>query len=133
MPTAILDHIGFPVSDFARARAFYAATLKPLGIGVVMEVSKEMTGKDEHVGFGIDTPEFWIGSGMVAKTACHVAFIAKTRAAVDAFYTEALAHGGTDNGPPGVRAHYHKHYYAAFVFDPDGNNIEAVCHAPDTA
>ncbi len=74
-------------------------------------------------------PSFWIGEGEPASGPLHVAFAAKTRAAIDAFYAAALQAGGTDNGPPGLRPHYHANYYAAFVRDPDGNNIEAVCHA----
>ena len=127
----MLDHIGVAVADFERARAFYRAALKPLGLGVVMEVTAEETGGDAHAGFGEnDKPFFWIGTGKKPKGGTHVAFTAKTRAEVDAFYRAGLAAGGRDNGAPGPRPHYHPNYYGAFVFDPDGNNIEAVCHRP---
>ncbi len=128
--TAILDHVGYTVSDFARSKAFYLNALAPLGITLIMEVGKELTGGSEHAGFGISKPDFWIGTGKAASSGVHVAFIARDRATVDAFYKSALAAGGTDNGAPGLRPHYHKDYYGAFVRDADGNNIEAVCHTP---
>jgi len=128
----MIDHIGLAVKDMSRARAFYVAALKPLGIGVIMEVTAEETGADAHAGFGKDNKAFfWIGAGAKPKGGTHVAFTARTRAEVDSFYRAALSAGGRDNGAPGPRPHYHKHYYGAFVFDPDGNNIEAVCHRPD--
>jgi catechol 2,3-dioxygenase-like lactoylglutathione lyase family enzyme len=127
----VIDHIGLAVSDLERAKAFYSNALKPLGIGVIMEVSAEETGAAAHAGFGKDNKAFfWIGSGAGPKGGAHVAFTAPTRAEVDAFYRAALGAGGKDNGAPGPRPHYHKHYYGAFVLDPDGNNIEAVCHRP---
>jgi catechol 2,3-dioxygenase-like lactoylglutathione lyase family enzyme len=126
----MLDHIGLAVSDMNRSRAFYAAALKPLGIGLVMEVTAEETGAEAHAGFGAGNPCFWIGTGAKAKGGTHVAFTAPTRAAVDAFHRAALEAGGRDNGAPGLRPHYHPNYYGAFVLDPDGNNVEAVCHAP---
>lgn len=127
----MLDHIGFPVSDFDRAKAFYAAALAPLGYALVMEVTNEQTGgHGSHAGFGDGHPDFWIGTGKAAATSTHVAFRAKDRATVEAFYAAAIAAGGRDNGAPGIRPHYHKDYYGAFVLDPDGNNIEAVCHTP---
>ena len=127
----MLDHIGLAVSDINRSRAFYEAALKPLGIGVVMEVTAEETGADAHAGFGEQgQPYFWIGTGAKPKGGTHVAFAAGTRAAVDAFHETALKAGGRDNGAPGLRPHYHPDYYGAFVLDPDGNNIEAVCHTP---
>ena len=128
----MLDHIGLAVADFDRARAFYQAALKPLGLGVVMEVTAEETGGDAQAGFGDEgKPFFWIGTGAKPKGGAHVAFAARTRAEVDAFYAAAIAAGGRDNGAPGLRPHYHPNYYGAFVFDPDGNNIEAVCHRPE--
>ena len=127
----MLDHLGFPVSDIVRSRAFYVAVLAPLGFGVQMEVTAEMTGGDVHVGFGPEQrPHFWIGTGKPLEGRLHVAFAAQNRAAVDAFYAAAIAAGAVDNGPPGIRAHYHPDYYGAFVLDPDGHNIEAVCHGP---
>ena len=125
----MLDHIGLSVTDFERAKAFYHAALKPLGLGAIMEVTAEETGGDAHAGFGEnDKAFFWIGTGAKPRGGTHVAFTAKTRAAVEAFYRAALAAGGRDNGAPGLRPEYHPNYYGAFVFDPDGNNIEAVCH-----
>jgi catechol 2,3-dioxygenase-like lactoylglutathione lyase family enzyme len=128
----MLDHIGLSVTDFERAKAFYHAVLKPLGLGAIMEVTAEETGGDAHAGFGEnDKAFFWIGTGAKPRGGTHVAFTAKTRAEVEAFYRAALAAGGRDNGAPGLRPEYHPNYYGAFVFDPDGNNIEAVCHRPE--
>jgi len=127
----MLDHIGLAVADLARSKRFFLAALAPLSFGLVMEVTAEQTGKEAHAGFGASgRPYFWIGSGARRSGPAHIAFAAATRAQVDAFYQAALAAGGSDNGAPGVRAHYHPNYYGAFVLDPDGNNIEAVCHAP---
>jgi catechol 2,3-dioxygenase-like lactoylglutathione lyase family enzyme len=126
----MIDHIGFPVSDYARAKAFYAAALAPLGYTLIVEVQQDHNGAFA-CGFGIGgKPDFWIGGEGKLERPIHIAVAAKDRAAVDAFYAAALAAGGKDNGAPGVRAHYHPNYYGAFVFDPDGHNIEAVCHAP---
>jgi catechol 2,3-dioxygenase-like lactoylglutathione lyase family enzyme len=129
----MLDHIGFAVTDFAKAKTFYSQALAPLGITVIWEVTPEQTGGDAHAGFGEgDKPYFWIGSGTRSGDAhMHVAFVAPDRKTVDAFYRAALAAGGKDNGPPGLRPHYHPTYYGAFVRDADGNNIEAVCHRPE--
>ena len=127
----MLDHIGIGISDFVRAKAFYDKALAPLGIALVMEVTAEQTGGHAAAGFGSNgKPYFWFGGGAAIARA-HVAFTAKSRAAVDAFYKAALAAGGTDNGGPGIRPHYHANYYGAFVLDPDGHNIEAVCHLPE--
>lgn len=127
----MFDHIGIAVSDPAKSKAFYAQALAPLGIGVVMEVDASVGASGVHVGFGDEgKPSFWIGTG-APQTGVHVAFAAPTRAAVRAFYDAALAAGGRDNGPPGLRTHYHPDYFGAFVLDPDGHNIEAVCHAPE--
>ena len=123
----MLDHVGFGVADFARSKAFYLAALAPLGFGLVMEVTPSEN--EKHAGFGPPgRPQFWFGTGPTLKAVLHVAFEAKDRAAVDAFYRAALAAGGTDNGPPGLRPIYHPNYYGAFVLDPDGHNVEAVCH-----
>ncbi|MGC2785980.1 MAG: VOC family protein [Roseiarcus sp.] len=128
----MIDHIGLAVKDMDRAKAFYMRALKPLGVGVIMEVTAEQTGADAHAGFGKDRKAFfWIGTGNKPRGGAHVAFTAQTRAEVDSFYQAALASGGRDNGAPGPRPHYHEHYYGAFVLDPDGNNIEAVCHRPE--
>lgn len=126
----MLDHIGFPVSDFARSIAFYDAALAPLGASRIMEVTAEMTGGAAHAGYGEAKPVFWISTGDALKGCLHVAFTAESRAVVDAFYAAAMAAGAKDNGPPGLRPHYHPDYYAAFVIDPDGHNVEAVCHHP---
>jgi catechol 2,3-dioxygenase-like lactoylglutathione lyase family enzyme len=127
----MLDHIGIPVSDVARSAAFYRLALAPLGVSVVMEVTPEMTGEGRsHFGFGSQgKPWFWIGEGAVGSRV-HVAFATRSRAEVDEFHQAALIAGGRDNGAPGLRPHYHPNYYGAFVLDPDGHNIEAVCHAP---
>jgi len=129
----MLDHIGFAVSNFLSSKKFYSAALEPLGVGLVMEVTAEQTGGSAHAGFGENgKPYFWIGDGEgTLRGRMHVAFAARTRAQVDAFYRAAIAAGGRDNGRPGLRPHYHAHYYGAFVFDPDGHNVEAVCHAPE--
>jgi catechol 2,3-dioxygenase-like lactoylglutathione lyase family enzyme len=124
-PRYVLDHVGLPAHDVAASRRFYEAALAPLGFAVVMEVPG-MPG----AGFGLPgKPSFWVQPGAGAG-GIHLAFHAATRDQVDAFYAAALAAGGTDNGAPGVREHYHPTYYAAFVLDPDGNNVEAVCHDP---
>lgn len=127
----MLDHIGFSVGNMKVSRIFYEKALKPLGIAPVMEVTPEMTGTSEsHVGFGAGRPFFWIGTGGKVSGGTHVAFAAESRKIVDEFYAAAMAAGGRDNGKPGLRPHYHENYYGAFVLDPDGNNIEAVCHSP---
>jgi catechol 2,3-dioxygenase-like lactoylglutathione lyase family enzyme len=126
----MLDHITLPVRDLERARAFYLAALAPLGIGIVMEATPEQTGGAGYAGFGADGKAFfWIG-GQNPTGKTHVAFAAKDRASVDAFYAAAIAAGGRDNGAPGLRPHYHPDYYGAFVLDADGYNIEAVCRLP---
>jgi catechol 2,3-dioxygenase-like lactoylglutathione lyase family enzyme len=129
----MLDHIGFPVSNYLHSKRFYQTALEPLGVGLVMEVTPEQTGGSSHAGFGEGgKPYFWIGDGEgVVRGRFHIAFTAKTRSDVDAFYKAALAAGGRDNGKPGLRPHYHAHYYGAFVLDPDGHNIEAVCHSAE--
>jgi catechol 2,3-dioxygenase-like lactoylglutathione lyase family enzyme len=127
----MLDHIGFPVSDLEKSKAFYRAALRPLGIDLLMEVTAEQTGAGAHAGFGVAPKAyFWIGDHGSPRGGAHVAFVAASRAQVVQFYEAALQAGGRDNGKPGLRPHYHDNYYGAFVFDPDGNNIEAVCHKP---
>ena len=125
----MIDHIGFAVSDIDRSKAFYQSALKPLGVGLLFELTPEETGGDAHAGFGANGKAFfWIGTGKKPRGGTHVAFIAQTPGEVDAFYRAATGAGGRDNGAPGPRPHYHKNYYGAFVLDPDGNNVEAVCH-----
>lgn len=120
----MLDHVGYAVRNFVRSRAFYTAALAPLGIGVVMEGEDwAMMGRDGQ-------PQFWFGVAGKPVNYLHLAFAARSRAEVEAFYVAALAAGGTDNGAPGLRPHYSPDYYGAFVLDPDGLNIEAVTHAP---
>jgi catechol 2,3-dioxygenase-like lactoylglutathione lyase family enzyme len=124
----MLDHVGFAVSDYERSKAFYAEALAPLGLTLLMEPIAQAAG------FGKDgKPFFWIESRGGAVTGrLHIAFATDDRATVDAFHAAALAAGATDNGAPGVREIYHPHYYGAYVLDPDGHNIEAVCHRPAT-
>ena len=120
----MLDHVGVPVSDFERSKRLYAQALSPLGYELIMEPS------DSAAGFGRSgKPVFWIGQGETGQ-AFHIAFAADDRATVNAFHEEAIAAGGRDNGGPGLRPRYHASYSGAFVLDPDGNNIEAVCHKP---
>ena len=129
----MLDHIGITVSDFERSRAFYLAALAPLGYRILKQLPAA-------AGFGVaegerksadQAGEFWIAHGAPRAPLVHVAFSAGSRAEVDAFFACAVAAGGTDNGKPGVRPQYHANYYGAFVLDPDGNNVEAVCHLPE--
>jgi catechol 2,3-dioxygenase-like lactoylglutathione lyase family enzyme len=122
----MLDHVGFSVSDYERSKAFYEKALAPLGIELLMEPVPGVGG------FGAEQkPFFWIGTrDPVAESELHVAFAVDDRETVDAFHAAALEAGGTDNGAPGVREIYHPNYYGAYVRDPDGNNIEAVCHRP---
>ncbi|MES2259566.1 MAG: VOC family protein [Pseudomonadota bacterium] len=131
----MIDHTGIIVADFARSRAFYATALAPIGYAALVELAPEVTGSTSVAGFGeAPKPDFWIAGATPARPvnvpALHVAFRVATRTMVDAFYHAAIAAGGTDNGAPGLRPHYHPHYYGAFVLDPDGHNIEAVCHEP---
>ena len=134
----MIDHVSLPVSDYARSRAFYDKALGMLGCKVQMEVADA----PHHVGAGygpaaVPKPVFWIGAGRepgpqpVTPVGQHIAFAAPDRGAVDRFYAAALAAGGRDNGPPGLRPYYHPAYYAAFVLDPDGHRLEAVCHRPE--
>jgi catechol 2,3-dioxygenase-like lactoylglutathione lyase family enzyme len=117
----MLDHVGLAVSDFARSKEFFKQALAPLGYQLVMEFP-------DAAGFGKDgKPDFWIGQGKAAGSS-HVAFVAERRRIVDEFHKAAIAAGGRDNGGPGLRPQYHPTYYGAFVFDADGNNLEAVCH-----
>jgi catechol 2,3-dioxygenase-like lactoylglutathione lyase family enzyme len=122
----MLDHVGFGVSDYARSKAFYEQALAPLGLTLLLEPSAQAAGFGEG-----GKPFFWIETrGPAVQGGLHVALEVDRRETVDAFHAAALAAGGTDNGPPGVREIYHPHYYGAYVLDPDGNNIEAVCHRP---
>lgn len=127
----MIDHVSLHVSDYAKSKGFFEHALAPLGYSVIMEFGSAVAG----LGAG-GKPDFWIAQGEAAGDAeggagkpIHLAFASSNRATVDAFYDAALAAGGRDNGAPGLRPQYHPNYYGAFVFDPDGNNIEAVCHA----
>jgi catechol 2,3-dioxygenase-like lactoylglutathione lyase family enzyme len=126
----MIDHTGVGISDPKKSRHFYEQALAPLGYEVIMEVPPEHTGGKLVLGLGVPPkPDFWIHEGTPQKPHVHIAFAAASKEQVDAFYRAALAAGGRDNGAPGPRPHYHAGYYGAFVLDPDGHNIEAVCHA----
>ena len=125
----MLDHIGLEVISYDASKVFYKTVLAPLGYDVVEETHG-------FCGFGPPgKPLFWVhelvGDRSSEAAPIHVAFAAVGRAAVDAFYAAAIEIGARDNGAPGLREIYHPNYYGAFVFDPDGNNIEAVCHRPE--
>ena len=120
----MIDHVIMSVSDANASRTFYEKALAPLEYRVVMEM-------EGATGFGVlQKPDFFIRQGDATTPPVHIAFAARDQATVDAFYDAAIAAGGTDNGRPGLREEYHPNYYGAFVFDPDGHNIEAVCHRP---
>jgi catechol 2,3-dioxygenase-like lactoylglutathione lyase family enzyme len=120
----MFDHIGFGVTDYAASKAFFLQALEPLGVGVVME-------GPYGVGLGQkNKPSLWMYPTTEKPARLHLAFAAADRRQVDEFYRAALDAGGKDNGPPGLRPHYHPNYYAAFVIGPDGHNVEAVCHRP---
>lgn len=120
----MLDHIGFGVSDIDLSHDFFIKALAPLGVSLVMRGPASL-------GLGRQgKPSLWLYSGTHVSAPLHIAISADDHAQVDAFHRAALAAGGKDNGPPGLRPHYHPHYYAAFVIGPDGHNLEAVCHRP---
>jgi catechol 2,3-dioxygenase-like lactoylglutathione lyase family enzyme len=122
----VIDHIGIEVTDLARSIAFYERALAPLGYTLIQQY------EGFAAGFGQGgKADFWIGTGKGGGSItarAHIAFHAARRSTVKAFYDAAIAAGGKDNGPPGTRPIYHEHYYGAFVHDPDGHNVEAVCH-----
>jgi len=121
----MIDHVTINVRDLEPAREFYEAALQPVGYELAMDFP-------EWCGFAHDKkPDFFLSYRAEPSAPVHVAFRAPDRASVDAFFEAALAAGGRDNGPPGLRRVYHEHYYGAYVFDPEGNNIEAVTHAPE--
>lgn len=127
----MIDHTGLSISNPEAAIAFYDQALAPLGISLLATVPVEFTSGKVVVGYGRERPQFWLHEGERQAPPVHMAFTAASRAEVDAFYAAAIAAGGQDNGAPGLRPHYHPNYYGAFVRDPDGNNIEAVCHLPE--
>jgi catechol 2,3-dioxygenase-like lactoylglutathione lyase family enzyme len=121
----MFDHLGFGVTDYAASKAFFVQALAPLGVAVVME---------GPYGLGLGQgkkPSLWLHATSDKPSPIHLAFAARNRKEVDAFYQAALAAGGKDNGAPGLRPHYHPNYYGAFVIGPDGHNVEAVCHRPE--
>jgi len=121
----MLDHISIGVSDFERSKTFYDRALRPLGI------TRLYAEGERSAGYGISPKAFfWIGWRDSLRIGAHIAFTAQDRATVDRFHAAAIAAGGIDNGAPGLRPNYHPGYYGAFVLDPDGYNIEAVCHSP---
>jgi catechol 2,3-dioxygenase-like lactoylglutathione lyase family enzyme len=125
----MIDHTGLHVSDPAVSKRFYEEALAPLGYTLLLEIPTEYTGGKRVYGYGVaPKPDFWVTEGTPETPKLHVAFRARDRATVDAFYRAAIAAGGRDNGAPGPRPHYHANYYGAFVLDPDGHNLEAVCH-----
>jgi catechol 2,3-dioxygenase-like lactoylglutathione lyase family enzyme len=120
----VIDHVGLGVSDLDASKAFYEQALRPLGYRLLMQ-------RDGSAGFGMNgKPDFWIHVNRPLSGPVHVALASPDRATVEAFHAAGLEAGGGDNGPPGLRPQYHASYYGAFVLDPDGNNIEAVCHRP---
>ncbi len=124
----MIDHIGIEISNYEKSKFFYELALKTLGYELLMEIKG-------FAGFGCKEDKgpiasFWIHAGNNPTHTTHIAFNTKSRSIVDAFYEAAIKAGGTDNGKPGIREHYHENYYGAFILDPDGYNIEAVCHEP---
>jgi len=121
----VFDHIGFNVRNFAKSKTFYLQALAPLGIGLLLQDDRSAMIGRQHEG------AFWFGAYGTPATPMHIAFAAQSREQVRQFHAAALAAGGKDNGAPGLRPDYHANYYAAFAFDPDGHNLEAVCHTPE--
>ena len=125
----MIDHVGVMVSDFAKSRAFYLQALAQTGHSKLVELPAAPGGHAQTAGFcHADGSDFWIRQGDPNGPPIHLAFRVPSRAAVDAFHKAAIAAGGRDNGAPGLRPNYHPNYYGAYVLDPDGHNIEAVCH-----
>ena len=127
----MIDHMGITVSDIEKSKAFYSRALGAMGYVLCKNDPRAVSfGVREGPGRSIDPGgDFWLSEGPLMTPRVHFAFNAASRADVDAFFAAGMAAGGVENGAPGLRAHYHPHYYAAFVLDPDGYNIEAVCHA----
>lgn len=122
----MFDHLGFGVTDYEASKAFYLRALAPLGVTIAME-------GPYGVGLGQKgKPSLWLHQTSEKPAHLHLAFAADSRQQVDEFYRAAMEAGGKDNGPPGLRPHYHPNYYGAFVIDPDGHNVEAVCHKPQS-
>ena len=125
----MIDHLALQASDLARSQAFYDKALAPLGYKSLMEAPQKNAQGFRSLGWGdsLET-DIWIREGQRTEPRLHIAFRADNHQQVDEFHRAALAAGGKDNGKPGLRPHYHEHYYAAYVLDPDGHNVEAVCH-----
>jgi len=131
LETHIIDHTGIVASNFEISKAFYSGALSAIGYQLLAEIPASVTGHTDVAGFGEPPkPDFWVSKGTPNIPSIHIAFRVNSRSLVDAFYKAAIAAGGRDNGAPGLRPHYHPNYYGAFVLDPDGHNIEAVCHEP---
>jgi catechol 2,3-dioxygenase-like lactoylglutathione lyase family enzyme len=127
----MIDHTGVSVSDYQASKAFYLKALAAIGYELIKEFPASVTKSIDVAGFGEGgKPDFWL-AGRAPGEKMHVAFRVSSRALVKKFHEAAVAAGGKDNGAPGVRAHYHPNYYGAFVLDPDGHNVEAVCHVPE--
>ncbi|WP_339487171.1 VOC family protein [Pseudomonas sp. EL_65y_Pfl2_R95] len=127
-----IDHVGIGVSDISHAQTFYDQALRPLGISLLMRIEADPpVSTPRRLGFGYKgKPFIWLHAASLPSYGAHMALIAQSREAVDAFYAAAIAAGGQDNGKPGIRPHYHSSYYAAYVLAPDGVNLEAVCQQP---
>ena len=126
----MIDHVGIIVTNWAASKAFYDAAFAPLGITLMQVVPEQFTGGRKVGGYGRTKPDFWLTEADQSGPGRHYAIKATSRPEIDAFHAAALASGGRENGAPGIRPQYHPNYYAAFVIDPDGNNVEAVCHEP---
>ncbi|KAF3996791.1 VOC family protein [Glaciimonas immobilis] len=127
----MIDHTGVVVSDFERSKKFYQSALAAIGYDLLAKFPAAVIGHTDVAGFGeAGKPDFWISKGTPNQPSIHVAFRVNDRKLVDEFYSVALLAGGKDNGKPGLRTHFHPKYYGAFVLDPDGHNIQAVCHQP---
>jgi catechol 2,3-dioxygenase-like lactoylglutathione lyase family enzyme len=125
----MIDHTGLSVADYQKSKDFYVKALGAIGYQLLAEFPAAVTGSTDVAGFGEPPkPDFWIAAGTPNRPPMHIAFRVPNRALVDQFYRAAIAAGGQDNGAPGNRPHYHANYYGAFVLDPDGHNVEAVCH-----
>lgn len=124
----MIDHVGIIVTNWDKSKAFYDAAFAPLGVTLLQLVPEQFTGGLKVGGYGRTKPDFWLTEGPEAGPGRHYAFAADGQAEVDGFHAAALANGGADNGAPGLRPQYHDKYYAAFVIDPDGNNVEVVFH-----
>jgi catechol 2,3-dioxygenase-like lactoylglutathione lyase family enzyme len=135
LPNGCFSHVTLGSNDFARSRRFYDPVLATLGMTLLYPYEGEAYGYGRK-NIDTQTAPVWIlkpfnGAAATAGNGVHVAFLAPHRHAVDQFHAAALKHGGSDEGKPGLRPHYHEHYYAAYVRDPDGNKLQAVCHDPE--